>query len=173
MGFLRFQSYLGQHANRAPTLTSADHPLALVDSEPPSSLPPSPNLQEIGLHGVTCHHLPLPAGQSAQNGSLLIASIEEASDFANRQLPEPSAIIQRLAVGSLLASDDLPGKGNLAIQDNSPAENIVARVTTRPGTWFCHKCHNGPQSIALCLQCVGMTDSGICGHEKCQYCRTE
>ncbi len=138
------------------------------------SIPPPPNPQEFDLRGGTCHHLPVPAGQSTQHGSLLIASIEEASDFANRQLPEPSAIIQRLAVGSLLASDDLPGKGTLATQDNSPAENIVVRVTTRPVTWFCHKCHNGPQSIALHLRCIGTTASGsICGHEKCQYCRTE
>lgn len=167
------KSRRGRNAIRAPTLTSDDHPLAPIHSVPSSTLPPPPDPQENPLPQETSRYVPFPAAESAQHGPLHVISIEEASGFPNSQLSEPSTIVQRPATGTQLALGDPPTQGGLPARDDAPADHVIVAPIVRPESWFCHVCNNGPQSIVLCLRCVGLTASGVCGHEKCHLCRTE
>lgn len=172
---LTFTSHRWRDVSQMPTLLTVDHPPALMHSEPSWSLPPLLNAQDISLPQGATRPVPLSIGTPAQHGPPLAIGVEETRHILDDQLPELSAIRYGPSSGGLLASDHRLIQSDPPAQNNPPAEGLpVANdPNVHPESWYCHLCHNGPQSIALHASCLWPTLNGVCGHVKCHLCRTE
>jgi len=165
-----FKLRRAKSSRRAPPLTLTHYPLALIDNERSSNQSPPLDPKETSSPQAAIGHVPLSAGDPDQRSPLSAIGIEQINCVANSQLPAPGATVHRPATGILLASGDAP------VQDDLPAARVLFANDSivHPEFWYCHVCHNGPQSIANHASCVGTTlTGGVCGHAKCHLCRTE
>lgn len=173
---LAFKARRGRPSRRNRGFHPTSHPLTPILSEPLSSLS-SPQTHGGGLlqrtspndgsssPDVPAQHASAPAGSSHETRGAVSSDASEPSVTVRQQiLGSPPATGSSLAQTHLQPQNDPSAKRNTSLGEPVLADDLY---------WFCHICNYGRQTISTTPACTNVLATGICGHGKCDLCRTE